>query len=373
MADSPLKIQLAIQGGGAKIAALLATLEAVNELQKEGEITVTRIAGTSAGAIVGCLYAAGDNVIQLARIRLSNIKPPDIERTFPQPWPLGIFSPGSVKRAHMLYRLAKGNPLWATTFVEKILAEVLQEAGGFETVNELNRARGIKVKIIAADLTNSGKVVHEGDEPLMTALMDSCGIPFCFRTWSKGGSRVIVDGGICENLPSEELDSPQDIDEFGRVVGISFKKPSPKRVHDPLSFSTALLDTAMQNSMERARSRLGAGSVFSIETKLDTFDFVDAVVNGLDVAAAYGFVKGRAKEWFKGFIDRQKRSKQVIVGDPWSTQGIPLMERLGRVYDAQHKSTKFTYGHCSVAVQARIPVKQKSSRPRKTRLSSLQS
>src|SRR5687768_14248850 len=52
-------IQLAIQGGGAKITYLIAALEAVQQLQRQGVLRVTRIAGTSAGAIAGALFAAG--------------------------------------------------------------------------------------------------------------------------------------------------------------------------------------------------------------------------------------------------------------------------------------------------------------------------
>jgi predicted acylesterase/phospholipase RssA len=354
----PLRIQLALQGGGAKIAALLATLEAVNKLEEDGQIKVTRIAGTSAGSIAGCLYAAGKNLIQVARTRLSAIRAEDVEKTFPEPWPPRILSTQPLKRPFMLYRLLRGNPLWQTTFIEKLLEEVLKESGDFRTVGDLRKSRDIEVKIVATDLTNAQKVVYEGNSPLMTALMNSCGIPYCFRTWNSGGSPIIVDGGICENLPSEELDSPQGIEEFGPVVGVSFKRPSPRALSSPISFSTALLDTAMQNSMERARSRLGSGSVFTIDTGLGTFDFVEALQQGLRLDGSYGYVKNDATSWFKDFVDRQKKSKQVIVGDPWSIQGIPLLEKLGKVYKAQHESVRFRYDHCSVTVLARCLVQR---------------
>src|SRR5436190_18430396 len=54
-----IPIQLAIQGGGAKITYLLAALESVQSFEREGLLRVTRIAGTSAGAIAGALYRAG--------------------------------------------------------------------------------------------------------------------------------------------------------------------------------------------------------------------------------------------------------------------------------------------------------------------------
>src|SRR5687767_2418273 len=56
---APIKIQLALQGGGAKLCGLLAAMDAVQELHRRGIIQVTRIAGTSAGSIAACLFAAG--------------------------------------------------------------------------------------------------------------------------------------------------------------------------------------------------------------------------------------------------------------------------------------------------------------------------
>ncbi len=53
----PRKVKLALQGGGAKITSILAAMEAVEKLEENGEIEVTEIAGTSAGAIIAVLYA----------------------------------------------------------------------------------------------------------------------------------------------------------------------------------------------------------------------------------------------------------------------------------------------------------------------------
>src|SRR5438477_223460 len=100
----PVPIQLAIQGGGAKIAALMATLEAVDSLQTSGAVKVTRIAGTSAGAIVGAVYASGPGMIAFARRRLAVIKPREVHRMFPSPWP--------PKRPQLLLKLGFGYPLW---------------------------------------------------------------------------------------------------------------------------------------------------------------------------------------------------------------------------------------------------------------------
>jgi len=45
----PVPIQLALQGGGAKITYLIAALEALQELEQAGKVKVTRIAGSAGG------------------------------------------------------------------------------------------------------------------------------------------------------------------------------------------------------------------------------------------------------------------------------------------------------------------------------------
>ncbi len=55
-----IKIQVAFQGGGAKFAALLAVVETLQELQKSGDIEVTRVSGASAGAIAAAILACAN-------------------------------------------------------------------------------------------------------------------------------------------------------------------------------------------------------------------------------------------------------------------------------------------------------------------------
>jgi predicted acylesterase/phospholipase RssA len=56
--QSPIPVQLCLQGGAAKIALLAAFVDAIEELHNNGMIRVTKISGTSAGAIIGTLFAA---------------------------------------------------------------------------------------------------------------------------------------------------------------------------------------------------------------------------------------------------------------------------------------------------------------------------
>ena len=64
----PMNIQISFQGGGARLALLLAAAEAIRELESGPEplIKVTRIAGTSAGAIIGAFLAGGLDLNQIS-------------------------------------------------------------------------------------------------------------------------------------------------------------------------------------------------------------------------------------------------------------------------------------------------------------------
>src|SRR5262249_56267125 len=82
--EVPPRLQLALQGGGARICALLAAMDAVQSLESRGVLKVTRIAGSSAGSVVACLYAAG---LSLARVRTLLRSPPrgPVLELFPHP------------------------------------------------------------------------------------------------------------------------------------------------------------------------------------------------------------------------------------------------------------------------------------------------
>jgi predicted acylesterase/phospholipase RssA len=341
---NPMKLQLALQGGGAKISALVACLEAVEALQKKNEIVVTRIAGTSAGAIVGTLFAAGVPMAVLKE-RLRGMKAA-LAEAFPIPG-----------KANILWRLWWGYPLWTNSLLASELRQLLEEAekqlpkGELKTLADISKYKNVHVRVVAASLTESGKVIYssEGDDKdIVTALLDSCAIPYCFRTWDRSGNSVVVDGGICENLPSEEL--LDHVSKDGPVAGVSFARSTHGSVNSLLSFSKALLNTAMENSMDRAKRRLGE-DLLPLQTKIGTFDFEKACSVGLE--AEYDLNKKLAEDFFRSFVDSQRgKPKQTISGDPWKTENIYLMKQLSKIYEAQHASRKTAYSQCSLIVTA---------------------
>src|SRR5262245_57623104 len=113
MAENPLRLQLAIQGGGAKIVSLLAAAEYIQGLQRNKKIQLARIAGTSAGVIVGCLLA-GDIPIGEVKTYLTTLSQRDREKMFP------AYST-NLKKAQLAWKLLHNEPLLSEDELKKIL------------------------------------------------------------------------------------------------------------------------------------------------------------------------------------------------------------------------------------------------------------
>src|SRR5258708_5366544 len=95
--------RIVFQGGGVRIVNLLGAAAKLAERQKLGQLNVSRLAGTSAGAIVASLYAVAPDTALRAYNDLvgttSNI-PSRLQSAFKKP---GVF--GTI-------RILLGRPLW---------------------------------------------------------------------------------------------------------------------------------------------------------------------------------------------------------------------------------------------------------------------
>src|SRR5256885_377200 len=133
--QSPIPIQLAIQGGGAKIVFLLAALHAVKRLETRGLLKVTRIAGTSAGAISGALYASGVSMPEAKEYFRSR------RETFASTFP--------AEQSHTatIWKLWRNKPLWSQDLLRKALEDLLPK-----DVRQLKDLR-IPLTIVATDLS----------------------------------------------------------------------------------------------------------------------------------------------------------------------------------------------------------------------------
>ncbi len=208
------KIGLALGGGGARGFAHIPILEVFDELG----IKLHCITGTSIGAILGALYASGHSAKDIAQLFYELITPPhatwkDLFQKKDMLKILELIDP------HISFKpqgLLKG---------EKLL-HYLYDQMQIETFEELN----IPLKVVATDFWRREQVVFSSGD-LMPAIRASMALPYIFAPVSND-ERVLVDGGLVNNVPFDLLDNACDlkiaVDIMGESSAPLTKVPSPR-------------------------------------------------------------------------------------------------------------------------------------------------
>ena len=195
--ESRPKIGLALSGGGSKAGAHIGVLKVL----EANNIPVDYVAGTSAGAIIGGLYAAGLSADEVEQA-VGSIDWADILQDSPPREDL----PFRRKRDDLNY-LVKYRPGYSDGELKLPLGLVQgQKVTNFfrRHVDRAAEARDfdalpIPLRVVATDLeTGDAVVLGSGDLPL--AIRASMAIPVFFSPVSIDG-RQLVDGGPADNLP----------------------------------------------------------------------------------------------------------------------------------------------------------------------------
>ncbi|MGE9617074.1 MAG: patatin-like phospholipase family protein [Solitalea-like symbiont of Acarus siro] len=189
------KIGLTLSGGAASGLAHIGVLQAIDK----AELNIDYISGTSMGAIIGALYAAGysgkdieDIVTSTDFIEIFHDKPPFT--TIPMEgreefnnYMLEI----PIKRLNAIIPtgLIEGQTFWLK------LSSLLAPVYDIDTFSNLS----IPFKAIAADL-EKGEVVVLDKGNLPDALRASAAIPYIFKPIKVNG-RELIDGGVLRNFP----------------------------------------------------------------------------------------------------------------------------------------------------------------------------
>lgn len=163
MESKKFKLGLALSGGGAKGFAHCGALQALEEFGIKPDV----IAGTSAGAIVGALYAAGNTPVEISRMFIGKEFSNFVKFLIPK---AGFFD-------HSPF--------------QDFLMEYLQ----VKTFEELS----IPLYIVASDLDHGRSAVFSKGE-LARPILASCSVPVIFNPIEIDGVHY-VDGGIFRNFP----------------------------------------------------------------------------------------------------------------------------------------------------------------------------
>ncbi len=179
IASQKLKIGLALSGGGARGCAHIGVLQALEEQNIDCKI----ISGTSAGAIIGALYASGLSPKDM----LGFVKDASIFKIFK----VTIPDRGFTKLTYLKERLGK--------FIAK------------DSFDHLDK----KLYIALSNLS-SGSTEFRSTGPLFDVVMASSSIPLVFKP-VEIDKQFYVDGGLTENLPL----SQDFIDETDFILGVN--------------------------------------------------------------------------------------------------------------------------------------------------------
>jgi predicted acylesterase/phospholipase RssA len=228
---------LVLSGGGSRGLAHVGVLVGLEEAGHDPDIVV----GTSMGAVVGALYAAGYTPEEI-RERVLAVNWAEVFTATPQ-----VIGPDREARYPMIgfdldtdeMRFARG--LIAQWRINRVLARLLFEANA--------RARGDfdrlarRYRAVAADLrTGDAVVLADGD--LARAARASMAVPGIFAPVRWDG-RILVDGGIANNLPTDVARA------LGAttVIAADASRP-PEEIHDqsPIGVFQRALDLMQENT-----------------------------------------------------------------------------------------------------------------------------
>ena len=230
-----LKIGLVLSGGGARGAAHVGVLKVL----EENRIPVDVISGTSFGAIVGGLYAAGYSADELEEI-LENIdwkeslsgRAPRDERSFKRKQDddgfLIKFKIG-IKDGEL--RLPNG--LITPNNLRLTLQDLVNEISNVDDFDDL----AIPFRAVATDLETGMAVVLERGN-LASAMVASMAVPALFPPIEHDG-RLLVDGGVSNNVPVNVARA------MGADIVIVVDISTPMMSKDDIESFTSVIDQLM--------------------------------------------------------------------------------------------------------------------------------
>jgi len=233
-----MKIGVVLSGGGARGISHIGVLKALEEMGVE----ISCVAGTSAGSIVGALYAYG-------------------------------YSPDKILEAILATSFFRSiRPAWTMTGLlnleglKNVLAKFIPE-NSFEALK-------IPLVIAATDIRRGSADYFRSGE-LMPAILASCCVPAVFNPVHING-KTYVDGGLVDNMPAAQIRKECDllIGSHCNHIGTEFDAKNFKNVIE--------------------RSLLIAINGNTTESK----GLCDILIEPPEVGKVSGFELGRARELF---------------------------------------------------------------------------
>lgn len=215
------KLGLALGSGGARGVSHIGFLQAL----QEEDIRADFVTGCSMGAIIGALYCAGVDM-QTVKERALKLKLSHVASLNVTPI-----------HANGLFRMNKARKL-------------LEEYMGNKSFDELD----IPFCCVAVDMI-SGKLVKLSQGNVIDAVIASSSIPGAFTPVAKDGM-ILVDGGVLERVPTEELKQmgAETIVAIDVLGDLTIKK-TPGNLVESLLRCIDIMDTRTTQRKKKSRAR----------------------------------------------------------------------------------------------------------------------
>lgn len=233
-----------------------------------------RIVGTSAGAMVGSMIAAGYDADEM-RSLVRSIEWPALLDPTPMatvPW-LGH---------HIAVVLWRG--IYRGDRLEKTWEDLLR-AKGIRTFGDLEPG---SLRMVATDLTHGTGIVLPNDlsrygiDPdrfsIAKAVRMSASVPFAFRTvrlksreWNR--TVEISDGALAAKFPSQLADSSSGLPVVGFRLGKRLEDYPHQVIRGPMSLAAAVISAGMSAGESLPNLCSGLANVVSVVIERESLDF----------------------------------------------------------------------------------------------------
>jgi len=220
-------VGVALSGGGTLGAAHVGALRALDEAR----VPIDRLAGTSIGAVAATLYAFATPI-------------DDIEQ---------------IAREMRWLSISSFTPSRLGLLTNRRLGDILREAIGSPCFEDAR----VPLAAIATDISTGERVVLDSGDVLSAVMASAC-VPGIFQPIERDG-RLLVDGGLVENLPTSLL-RPMGA---RTVVGVDLN--TGRAFHEPDDVTGVILnaiDIAINNA---TRLQVGEGIDLPIVPQLTTY------------------------------------------------------------------------------------------------------
>ena len=270
------RIGLVLSGGGAKGFAHIGVIE---ELERR-HIPVDVISGTSMGAVVGSMYAIGNDAGQIKAIA-SSIDWVSVFNDSQSRSDLSFRRKREVRDIFLDARLGivNGKPALPKGVLggQRLFATVQEILAPWRATEDFN-ALPIPFRAVAADIV-TGNAVAMGSGNLSTAVFASMSIPAGFPPVKREGL-LLVDGMIADNLPID-VARAMGVDV---IIAVDVGEPprsSPDQINNAIDVFSQMQSLLGWESIRRQRAAMGGRDVL-----------IDPDINGLSVTGFNNYELG---------------------------------------------------------------------------------